>query len=1112
MCERRAQSVKSPGSCNANASVGNPIHAGTGNKYQQETDYVGTGTFPLQLTRSYNSAGNPAVAMVGTFWRTNYDRSVRLDDTNPNLMAASVYRPDGSMYVFAYSTGSYSSADTDISHRLVNTLDAAGVRTGWKYTSEAVETELYDLAGKLLSITNRAGLTQTLSYSDATTPTSIAPRPGLLIQVTDPFGRTLNFTYDAAGKLATMIDPAGQMYRYSYNTSGMLAAVSYPDATPAIPSDNPQRIYHYENPDFPGALTGISDENGQRFSTWTYDSLGRAISSEHAGGVGKTLIAYNADGSSTVTDFKDSAVTPNASRVYTFQSVLSATKTTAVSQPCATCGGGSAASYTYDADGNIASKTDFNGNLTCYSYDSSNLENRRAEGLSGGTCPADLAAWVPTANTLQRKISTTWVSTYRLPISVYEPNRKTDYSTSGCGVNGVICSKTEYEMVDPNGGLGSSAPFASPIKFRAWAYTYSALGQMLTSNGPRTDVNDVTTYTYYASNDAAGNYRTGDLSTVTNALGHVTTISAYDAHGRPKTITDANGLVTQLSYTPRGWLTSRNVGGETTSYEYDGVGQLTKVTMADGSFLTYTYDGAHRLTQIQDGLGNKVVYTLDLLGNRTAENYTDPAGALSRTRTRVYDALSRLQQDIGGSAQTTLYGYDANGNQTSITDPLSRTTGQVFDALNRLIQVNDANTPSGATKYEYDAQDNLTKVTDAKNLATTYTYNGFKQLISQTSPDTGTTTFTYDRADNMLTKTDARGVTVTYTYDALNRVTTINYPAYQTDPAETVTYTYDTCANGKGRLCSLADKTGTTTYAYDQQGRVTSKAQTIAGLTQTISYRYNSVGQMDEMTLPSGKKVAYGYLNNRIVNVTYDGTKPIVKNADYEPFGPIGEWTWGNDTPAAPNKHIRYFDLDGRTTKIESGTGNIQPTVIVYDAAARITALQKLTGTTVDTAKSNTYGYDNLDRLTTITPGAGNPQPARAYTYDAIGNRLSQTTGSATTSYSYGTTSHWLNALTGATSKTYTHDAAGNRIADGIQSWIYGANNRPIAVTLSGTTPTTVQTSINALGQRVAKTVNGVLTRYVYDEGGRLVGEYTNTGQPLQETLWFNDLPVAVIK
>src|SRR5204862_2937645 len=127
-------------------------------------------------------------------------------------------------------------------------------------------------------------------------------------------------------------------------------------------------------------------------------------------------------------------------------------------------------------------------------------------------------------------------------------------------------------------------------------------------NGPRTDVNDVTTYTYYANTDADLGKR-GNVATIANALGHVTSITAYNAHGQPLTIIDPNGLTTNLSYDSRQRLTSRNVGGEITSYDYDGVGQLTKLTLPDGSFLSYSYDAAHRLTAMSDSLGNRIAYT-----------------------------------------------------------------------------------------------------------------------------------------------------------------------------------------------------------------------------------------------------------------------------------------------------------------------------------------------------------------------------------------------------------------------------------------------------------------------------------------------------------------------
>ncbi|MDP1956269.1 MAG: LamG-like jellyroll fold domain-containing protein [Polaromonas sp.] len=153
---------------------------------------------------------------------------------------------------------------------------------------------------------------------------------------------------------------------------------------------------------------------------------------------------------------------------------------------------------------------------------------------------------------------------------------------------------------------------------------------------------------------AAVGYRTGDLQSITNAAGHITSFNQYDQAGRVRQMTDAKGVVTDTTYTPRGWIASTTVtppGGvaRTTTYTYDNAGQLTGVTLPDAASLSYSYDAAHRLVGVTDAKGNSVTYTLDNMGNRVGEQVKDVQGTLQRSITRVYDALNRVQQITGAA-------------------------------------------------------------------------------------------------------------------------------------------------------------------------------------------------------------------------------------------------------------------------------------------------------------------------------------------------------------------------------------------------------------------------------------------------------------------------------
>lgn len=1054
--------------------IGNPIHAGTGVKIEALQVYRGVPGYSL-----YYLWGGQAYyayrpnSSQGMSWSSTYDRrlSPQYDAVPPVGPSYVSLSRDGGVLLRLDRQGTSDTylPSADLHLRLTRLINASGETTGWRLVTEG-GVENYDAAGKLLNLFDTAGNIQTFGY-DAS---------GRIGTVSDGNGRTLSFVYDANNRVSKLTQPDGGEVQFTYDAKGNLSTVTWPDGK--------TKTYHYEDSRYANGLTGITDENGVRYATWVYDGQGRAISSEHAGGVDKYTLTYNA-GNTVVTDPLGTKRTKNLT------TILGVVKSTGSNQPGGSGCGPAASNLSYDANGNVSSRTDFNGNVTKYSYDlTKNLETQRIEAFGKAE---------------QRTISTVWHSYWRLPTQEAEPQKKTTYIYNGDGgqycapqsatvpsINGgtqpigVLCSRSEQATTDVNGSAGLSAAVTGTP--RIWKWTYNQYGQVLTADGPRTDVTDLTTYTYYAADDPDLGKR-GNIATVTNALGHVTQISAYDLNGRPLTLIDPNGRVTQLTYDLRGRLTGQSVGTEATSYQYDGVGQLTKVTLPDGSYIAYTYDPAHRLTQIADALGNTVTYTLDAMGNRLKEDIKDPGGQLSRTRQRAYDALARLAQDIGAQGQTTRYEYDANGNRTKVTDPLNQVTVSGYDALNRLIQITDPG--QGQTKYGYDGQDRLVQVTDPRNLVTRYTVDGLGNRSQLQSPDTGTTVSAYDAAGNEISRTDAKGQSTATQYDALNRPIRITHA-----DGSRIDYTWDQGANGLGRLSRIDEVqnnivTGSLTYTYDGQGRIASETRTIGTLSHTQSSTWVG-GQLMSFTTPGGRTLTYtrnaaGRIS-QVVLTDQGQNKTLAQNIEYHPFGGIKRYTDG-----AGQIHQRNQDQDGRTSGYTLGT---QTWLLTFDAASRITG--QMDGGNAN--NSATYGYDALDRLTSAVL----PNTHYGYGYDPTGNRTSQTSGSTTRTYSTDAGSNRLTGLTNP-SQSYQYDANGSVTHDGVNQYGYDARGR---LTQATTAAGTVSYRINALGQRVKKQNTQVETYYHYDQGGRLIAESDGNGQIKKEYIWLEDTPIAVLQ
>ncbi|WP_425522773.1 RHS repeat-associated core domain-containing protein [Xanthomonas oryzae] len=650
------------------------------------------------------------------------------------------------------------------------------------------------------------------------------------------------------------------------------------------------------------------------------------------------------------------------------------------------------------------------------------------------------------------------------------------------------------------------------------------LGAVKYVDGPLAGSVDRTNFLYY-QNSASGcanppsacQYRKGDLWKVTDALGHVTETLSYDGAGRPLSIKDANGIVTDYTYHPRGWLTATKVRGADASSEADDritridywpTGLVKQVTQPDGAFTAFTYDAAHRLTDVTDNAGNTVHYTLDNAGNRVKEDTKDAAGTLKRTLSRVYNQLGQLKTQATAASDSTDFTYDANGNATKVTDALATATQSEYDPLNRLSRtLQDVAGIKADTKFEYDALDNLTKVTDPKGLDTKYEYNGFGDLVKLTSPDTGVTRYTYDSAGNRATQTDARGNTTAYSYDALNRLTKVTYPTSSLN----VTYTYDVtqtaCSSGEtfsiGRLTKMQDGGAITQYCYNRFGDLVRKVQTSNGTTLVLRYDYTVGGQLRRMTYPDGAVV--DYVRNTQGQTTEVGVTPaggsrqvLLGNASYYPFGPAAGWTYGNGRTLA-----RQYDLDYRPRAIQDTRPGGLEVGFGFDPAGNLTALTPAGNTTPEIG----LGYDTLGRLTALKDGDTGTL-IDGYSYDATGNRLSAKVGTATQIYTYPTDSHRLRALA---SVARTYDKTGNTLTIGgkAREFSYDASGRMSMAKRAGAL--VMNYRYNGKGEQVQRFLGTTNTYTLYDEAGHWLGDYDSNGAPKQQAIWLDDLPVGLL-
>lgn len=1111
-----------PPICNKCASLnpqGNlPIVYSSGAKVFKVNDYS-TADGDFVISRSYRSlpfgrSASVQSSLVGLAggWQLDFMYELQLASfsgsaATPNAKLALV-SPDGTAFDFAMQSGGSFAPDTstgafyaprNLKIEYLGTLPSdlstlQSASTQWRVTDEDDTVWIFQTftrpnssspfaVGRPLSRLTRDGYRWDFVYRG----------DGSLQTVTDSFGRQATFNWTQfyisslasppAGSLpypeavSSVSLPDGTSLRYTYDPPASTAAPSTSrvqrlvkvDRVDASSSIIDSTSYAYGDVRFPQYVTAITDMNGDQIGSYAYDSAGRAISSQLNGGAERYTVADSSTATELVRRVTNALGKTDDYHFQKFGTGSPDFRLTAVNGEASANAPASTTAITYGSDNFIATETDAEGHTTSYTRDSRGRPTTMVE-----------AVGTPQAKTT----TTTWDPTFSVPDRVVRDGLQTDYTYYPTG---------QLETLTQTDTTTQSVPYSTAEQTRTWTYAWGTGGRLASVNGPKPidgqGKDDISSYSY----DAAGN-----LQTVTNGLGQVTSFSGYDLSGRPAAMTNANNIVTAFTYDGLGRTKTVTVKhptssslDATTSFEYDVHGRVTGVTLPQTDKLIIDYNKAGHVTDIRAASGERIDYETDADGNVVKETVKRADGTTSRQMTQAFDELGRTLKEALVPPNTSQFSYDKVGNPTQIKTPSGSATTQAFDALNRLASTV---APDGGTiTRTYDASDNLTSHTDGISVQTQFVRNGFGEVIQEVSPDRGTSTYYYNAAGELTASIDGRGQRIDYTRDILGRVTQ-KVPADR-PTSETIAYAWDTPglsgSYGVGRLSSVTDGTGTTSFAYDHRGNVVVKRQTIGTGSADLAYAYDLADRVTQVTYPSGRLVQYVYdTKGRVsqIQTKASATAPswivLASGMTYEPFGSLTAMSLGNGLAVADD-----WGSDGQLASRRlynaGSSANLSWLAYSYDPNGNIGAIRDV----ADDTNSVFYGYDSNDRLTLTSRQLATPPSAETYAYNSGTNRLATLTDAGGT-------------------RSITYDNRGNTLSEIRPGSIsvsasYDGYARLLSYNRTGD-PSQANT-YNGMDDRVSVSSGSTTHEFVYDSDGRILGEYgTSASDVIAETIWLD--------
>ncbi len=521
----------------------------------------------------------------------------------------------------------------------------------------------------------------------------------------------------------------------------------------------------------------------------------------------------------------------------------------------------------------------------------------------------------------------------------------------------------------------------------------------------------------------------GRTETVTNSLNHITRINYFDDTRRKVELIYPNLDKVTYRYDVRRLLENvTDERGKITAYEFDNAYRLKKITDPLNHVKEFGYDLMSNMTSYKDPLGHITKYTPDDF-NRLKEIEYPPATANPYKEKFEYDKIGRIKKY-----------YDDPANPNRFTEYNYNDANLTYTVINAELE---------ATQIKYNKGFQMIEVKDAINQVYQFTHDPLGRILSQTRAGS-TMSFEYDEVGNSKKRIDYSGRVTHYTHDKLNRLEKIVYgdpvPA-GAPPNLQATYGYDDIS----RLTSAVNEAGTVSFTYDTRNRIETTTD-VFGHTLRYEYELTPLVNQRRLKLDGAMYAVYNFDDaNRLLN--------LVNSAD----GSTISFGYDNEDKLTsrnyPNGVVTTYEFDDmdrlKRLKDAGPSGTLFDRQYLYNTASQISDI-------IESAQTRTFGYDNVDRLTSVINSSGQNE---SYAFDDVGNR---TTSHRSATYGY----QPFNRLTSTATSSYRYDSNGSMYSrwDGPKRW----------------------TQMWDYENRLTKLTNQKQTvRYLYDALGRCVQRYT---------------------